>query len=299
MHESTDEPAFNDTRVAVVIEDDHDIRDLIVTVFQQSGFEVHGASDGTSGVRAVREYDPTVVTLDLGLPDFDGFEVARQIRMETDCYIIMLSARTEEAETLMGLNAGADDFIVKPFRPRELRARIAAMLRRPRHSPGSTPQGTLAPVDDSHAEHVQDQHPDPATGPGRHQAPESDGAGAEAAEQPRQAEPGTLTFGALLLDPDTRTVTLNDQAIDLTRTEFELLQTLMASARRVRTKTDLVRHLRADPYSAETYVSEADERAVEVHIGNVRRKLGGNSASGIETVRGVGYRMATTPPKTS
>lgn len=121
----------NHLSVAVVIEDDPDIRDLIITVFEQAGFAVHSATDGETGVKLAREHFPTLVTIDLGLPGIDGFEVARRIRAGSECYIIMISARTDEAETLMGLGAGADDFITKPFRPRELRARIDAMMRRP------------------------------------------------------------------------------------------------------------------------------------------------------------------------
>ena len=119
-------------RVAVIIEDDKDIRDLLHAVLQQSGFEVHASPTGLEGVEAVRRHNPAVVTLDLGLPDIDGFEVIRQLRLFSDAYIVMLTARAEELDTLMGLEAGADDYITKPFRPRELRARISAMMRRPR-----------------------------------------------------------------------------------------------------------------------------------------------------------------------
>lgn len=270
MHNS-DHPQ-TDVRVAVVIEDDPDIRDLIITVFQQSGFTVHAAVDGVSGVEQVRQHAPTVVTLDLGLPDIDGFEVTRRIRLDSDCYIIMLSARTDEAEALMGLGAGADDFITKPFRPRELRARIAAMLRRPR-GPARAPD----------AEEVRHESGAKA---------ETDDSAAEGALPPPSAE--RLEHNGLTVDPQTRLVWLNQRQVELTRTEFDLLLSLMRSGRRVRTKTDLVRHLRADHLDAQTYVSDADERAVEVHIGNLRRKLGqsGQVPTWIETVRGVGYRMS-------
>ncbi len=98
-------------RIAVVIEDDRDIRDLIQVVLTQSGFEVHAVDSGAEGVEAVRTHNPSVVTLDLGLPDIDGFEVARRIRLFSDSYIIMLSARAEELDTLMGLESGADDYL--------------------------------------------------------------------------------------------------------------------------------------------------------------------------------------------
>ncbi|MFD1214360.1 response regulator transcription factor, partial [Arthrobacter sp. GCM10027362] len=121
-----------DQRVAVVVEDDADIRDLVSVVLSSSGFVVHTAPSGSAGIAAVREHDPAIITLDLSLPDLDGFEVARQVRQFSDAYIIMLTARAEELDTLLGLESGADDYLTKPFRPRELRARVTAMLRRPR-----------------------------------------------------------------------------------------------------------------------------------------------------------------------
>lgn len=93
---------------------------------------MHAARSGAEGVSAVREHNPAIVTLDLGLPEIDGFEVARQIRLFSDAYIVMLTGRAEEMNTLLGLESGADDYLSKPFRPRELRARISAMMRRPR-----------------------------------------------------------------------------------------------------------------------------------------------------------------------
>ncbi|MCC9198021.1 response regulator transcription factor [Arthrobacter sp. zg-Y820] len=272
-------------RVAVIIEDDKDIRDLLNAVLQQSGFKVFTSPNGAEGVEAVRTHNPTVVTLDLGLPDIDGFEVIRQLRLFSDAYIVMLTARAEELDTLMGLEAGADDYITKPFRPRELRARISAMLRRPRTS-------------DENA----DMAPDPAV-------PEAavvgsaastttaitDTAPAAAAPAvPEAKEAGHFQHNGLSLDFGTRTTEIDGVAVELTRTEFELLHAVLESGRRVRTKTDLVRRLRGDEYDAGGFISEADERTVEVHVGNVRRKLGDDSRSPrwVETVRGVGYRLA-------
>ena len=125
---------MSEARVGLVIEDDQDIRELVRVVLSQAGFDVHVASTGSAGVNSARELNPDVITLDLGLPDIDGFEVARQIRKTSDAYIIMLTARAEELDTLMGLEAGGDDYLTKPFRPRELRARVEAMMRRPRSS---------------------------------------------------------------------------------------------------------------------------------------------------------------------
>jgi len=254
--------SVNSQRVAVIIEDDRDIRSILETVLQQSGFATHPAATGAEGVEAVERYQPDVVTLDLGLPDFDGFEVVRQVRQFSDGYIVVLSARADEMDTLLALEAGADDYVTKPFRPRELRARVAAMLRRPRQA--GTGQGLRPEAD-----------PGPAQ---------------EAPEQ----ESGALVHNGLLIDHSTRTAQLEGRDVELTRTEFDLLHALMESGRVVRTKPDLVRRLRYEHYDTGAFVSDADERAVEVHIGNLRRKLGDDPRSPrwLETVRGVGYRLA-------
>jgi two-component system OmpR family response regulator len=140
--------------VAVVIEDDDDVRNLLDAVLQQAGFEVHSAGTGRDGVDVARQRRANVITLDVGLPDIDGFEVLRRIRQFSDAYVVMLTGRGEELDTITALQGGADDYIVKPFRPRELRARISAMLRRPRvasgevasSSPPSRSPDRLAPL---------------------------------------------------------------------------------------------------------------------------------------------------------
>lgn len=128
-----------DQRTAVVIEDDGDIQDLIGAILRQSGFEVHAVDNGVDGVAAVRTHRPVLITLDLSLPDIDGFDVARRIRQFSDCSILMLTARVEERDVLTGLDSGADGYLTKPFRPRELRARVAELLqsRPPREFPTS------------------------------------------------------------------------------------------------------------------------------------------------------------------
>ena len=108
---------MDDLGVAVVIEDDADMRNLLEGVLTQAGFEVHTAADGRDGVEVVRHKQANVVTLDIGLPDIDGFEVLRRIRNFSDAYVVMLTGRTEEPDLLSALNAGADDYIAKPFRP--------------------------------------------------------------------------------------------------------------------------------------------------------------------------------------
>lgn len=257
---------FNEARKAVVIEDDADIRGLITTVLTQAGFEVEGTESGLAGVELVHRTVPDIVTLDVGLTDIDGLEVARRIRRFSDCYIVMLTAQGEEADLLFGLESGADDYMVKPFRPRELRARIEAMMRRPRTPAADTvpaPAVAVAPVAP-----VAVPVPDRGQGDYRH--------------------------NGLRLNVDTRLAELGGAALDLTRTEFDLLASLLESGRRVRSKSDLVRELRSGDYMVNDYVGESEERAIEVHFGNLRRKLGDSARepAWIETVRGVGYRLA-------
>ena len=123
---------------AMVVEDEKPLAELVGTYLDRSGFEVTVISDGLGAVEAAREIDPDVVVLDLGLPGLDGVEVCRQLRTYSDAYVVMLTARTEEVDTLIGLSVGADDYMTKPFSPRVLVARIDAMMRRPRTSPTGT-----------------------------------------------------------------------------------------------------------------------------------------------------------------
>lgn len=251
---------MTDLGVAVVVEDDEDVRNLVEAVLSQAGFDVHGAASGREGVEVVRSRKASVVTLDIGLNDIDGFEVLRQIRQFSDAYVVMLTARTDELDTLTALHTGADDFMTKPFRPRELRARVAAMMRRPRQefSAGMSPEPAAAPA---------------PLGP------------------PQDA---VFRHNGLVLNPHTRSVTLDGVATGLTRSEFDLLHALLKAAGAVRTKVDLVRVVRGEYYGADAYISESDERAVEVHIGNLRRKLREDPLQPrwLQTVRGVGYRLA-------
>jgi DNA-binding response OmpR family regulator len=120
---------------AMVVEDEARLAALIGSYLERDGFEVTLAHDGQQAVAAAREVDPDVIVLDLGLPALDGVEVCRQVRTFSDAYVVMLTARSDEVDTLIGLSVGADDYVTKPFSPRELMARIQAMLRRPR-SPG-------------------------------------------------------------------------------------------------------------------------------------------------------------------
>ena len=244
---------MEESRVAVVIEDEEDIRSLLSTVLAQAGFEVHGAANGADGVELVRSHRPVVTTLDINMAGMDGFETAKRIRSISSTYIVMLTARTEEIDALQGLEAGADDYVAKPFRPRELRARIDAMLRRPRHVSAVGPDGSTPRAGSGDAWH--EHH-------------------------------------GLRLNPETRIVTVDGDEVVLTRSEFDILADLLSGGRRVRAKTDLAIMLRGDQ-SAADFVSDSDARAIEVHVANLRRKLGESPSEPrwIETVRGVGYRL--------
>jgi len=262
-------------RRAVIIEDDDDIRHLLETVLTQAGFEVTARSNGYDGIEAVRTVSPIVVTLDVNMPGIDGFETAKRIRAFSDAYIVMLTALGEEIDTLQGLEAGADDYVTKPFRPRELRARIEAMLRRPRGG------GSQAPAAGA----------DAPSGPERAAASAPAPVAAAVSAPPSMGE--QLEHLGLSIDLGTRLVIADGQEIPLTRSEFDLLAALMTSGRRVRTKGDLAIVLRNESYVTSNFVSDADKRGIEVHMGNLRKKIGENSVTPrwIETVRGVGYRM--------
>jgi two-component system OmpR family response regulator len=271
--------AQEESRIAVIIEDDADIRNLLEAVLTQAGFTTIATANGTDGVNAVREHDPIVTTLDVSMPGMDGFETAKRIRAFSSTYIVMLTARDEEIDTLQGLESGADDYITKPFRPRELRARIEAMLRRPRYtatdaetSPGVSVAAAVVPADRADA---------------------GNAVLSDSARVPRPAQ-GWIEHNGLRLNPEMRLANLRDSPLELTRTEFDLLSTIVRSTGRVRSKADLALLLRGEDYSDAYYVNEADKRAVEVHMSNLRRKLGDSITHPrwLETVRGVGYRLA-------
>ncbi|GAA2464421.1 response regulator transcription factor [Agromyces soli] len=299
----------NGERTAVIIEDDLDIRQLLVEVLEQGGFETHSAGNGLDGIELVRRHDPIVTTLDVSMPGIDGFEAARRIRAFSGTYLIMLTALGEEADTLIGLQSGADDYLVKPFRPRELRARIDAMLRRrerERESADATPAAVVtaeasddsaalgAPVTAAPAEASAPPAPEPLVS-----APAVPGPAAPEDEATAPAAPaadghdGWYEHRGLRLQPEMHLASLDGEQLELTRSEFELLRLLMDSGRRVRSKADLALSLRGESYVTSYYVSDADKRAIEVHLANLRRKLGESATqpNWIETVRGVGYRM--------
>ena len=262
VHPATD-------RTAVIIEDDADISNLLEAVLLQAGFRTFAALDGLTGIELIRTHRPVLTTLDVNLPGIDGFEVSRRIRAFSSTYIIMLSARQEEIDTLMGLDSGADDYLTKPFRPRELRARVEAMLRRLRSSPGTRSAAVKAP---------------PATAVPI--APVPAPVTAESAADDEE----WLVHNGLRVNDTMRLVELDGAPISLTRTEFELLLAIMVRRRRVITKGELAEEVRPD---LNGYVTEADRRSVETHLANLRRKLSDSVTAPrfIETVRGVGYRL--------
>jgi DNA-binding response OmpR family regulator len=265
---------------AVVIEDDDGIRELIATVLEQMGLDVTAAASGIEGVARVQELDPVLVTVDVNMPGIDGFETAKRIRGISSAYIIMLTARDEEIDALQGLSSGADDYVLKPFRPRELRARAEAMLRRPRVLEGTRTGGVAAAAG--------------AGGAGEALTRTTAAAVTGAIEAATQPTPRLLAHNGVVLDPDARIVKRGGEELELTYSEFELLHALLQSGRTVRSKDELARLLRGDDYVVNPYVGDADRRGVEVHIGNLRKKLADSAAAPylIETVRGAGYRLA-------
>ena len=120
---------------ALVVDDEIALAEVVAAYLTREHFEVTSAADGTDALRLARECDPDVVILDLSLPGIDGLEVCRQLRTFSDAYVVMLTARDTEVDTIVGLSVGADDYMTKPFSPRELVARVQAMLRRPRRAP--------------------------------------------------------------------------------------------------------------------------------------------------------------------
>lgn len=266
---------------AVIIEDDPNVRSLLDEVFRAAGFTTVLTETGLEGVDAVAQHQPTITTVDINLPGIDGFEVSRRIRKISSTYIVMVSALAEESDVVLGLASGADDYLVKPFRPRELRARIEALMRRPRLD--------LPVVEPVAQATVVASAPVPARNP------------AVAADL---AEPDTTSPAGkwerhrdISLNMATHTVLVAQQEVELTPTEFGLLATLLESKRRVRSKSDLALVLRGEAFASSYFVGEPDKRAIEAHMANLRRKLGDSISDPryIETVRGVGYRLTAQP----
>lgn len=213
----------------LLVDDELPILDLVRGYLEREGYGVSTAMDGPSGLELAQSELPDVIVLDVMLPGLDGFEVLRRIRGFSDAYVLMLTARSDEVDRIVGLSVGADDYLVKPFSPRELVARIKALLRRPR----SAQRGSLAAA------------------------------------------------GALVVDPARRTVTVRADPVLLTATEFDVLALLARDPGVVVSRAQLLQTVWGPAF-------HDDDHLVDVHIANVRRKLGEGF---IETVRGVGYKL--------
>jgi len=220
----------------LVVDDKVNVRTMLREYLTEHGFEVVTAENGRNALFVAREADPDLILLDIMMPEMDGYGFIRNYRKEADAPIILLTAKLEETDKVLGLELGADDYVTKPFGMRELVARIRAVLRR-----------------------------------------------ANGSVQPRQV----LEVGDVTLNHDTRQVTVGDQAISLTPSEFDLLATLMASPGNVFSRIELLERLQG-------VVVDGAEKTINVHIHNLRNKIEKDPANPIyiETVFGFGYRFA-------
>lgn len=253
-------------RTAVVVEDDHDVGDLISGLLDKAGFDVTIARTGADALTIIREQGPDLVTLDLSLPDIDGVEVCRRIRQVSDCYVIVVSARTGEMDRLIGLEVGADDYLVKPFSMRELQARVAALFRRPRNQ--NSAQAAAVRAGAVRAGAVR-----PDTAPGE--------------PPPAPADTDPLGCSDLTLNTGAREVLVAGAEIELTRTEFDLLAHLVSNPGVVVPREDLLRAV------WDTEFVPDSTHVVDVHLANLRRKLRAAASDNqwIRTIRGVGFRF--------
>ena len=219
----------------LAVDDDPAIVEVVRAYLTEGGFDVATARDGDSALTEFRRFKPDLVILDVMMPGRDGYEVMRTLRRESEVPIILVTARVEETDRLIGLELGADDYVLKPFSPRELVARVKAVLRRSQGEPSRS-----------------------------HFLEERD----------------------IALDRNAHAVTVRREAIELTPTEFALLDTLMQNAGGVLTRLQLIE--KALGYSYEGY-----DRTVDAHIKNLRRKLKPqpDEPEYITTVYGIGYRF--------
>ena len=220
---------------ALLVEDTEEFVAIGSRLLENEGYLVTVTRDGAEAVRLARSHSPELVLLDINLPTMDGLEVCRKIREFSDAYVIMLTARTEEFDRVLGLAVGADDYVTKPFSVQEVAMRIKAMRRRPRMTDNRSP---------------------------------------------------IFDFGNLVLDPMAREVRVAGQLVDLTRIEFDLLDTLARAPRRAFSRRALLAQVWGEDWFG-------DDHVVDVHLANLRRKIGepASSPKHIKTVRGVGYRF--------
>ena len=218
---------------ALVVDDAPENRMLVSALLIQQGFAVEQAADGEAAVRVASESALDLIVLDVGLPDIDGVEVCRRVREFSDAHVLMLTAQDTELDKVVGFEAGADDYVTKPFSVAELVGRVKAVLRRA--------QRVVAAV---------------------------------------------RSFGSLTLDPLARVATLDGAALELTRIEFDLLDTFTAEPRVAFSRAQLLERV----WGPNWY---GDDHLVDVHVSNLRRKLADDPRDPdfVCTVRGVGYRM--------
>jgi DNA-binding response OmpR family regulator len=224
----------------LIVEDEFNIADLIRVYLEGDGFEPIWVQSGEAALDEVARQGFDLVILDIGLPGIDGFEVCRRLRARTAIPILMLTAREDEIDRVAGLESGADDYVVKPFSPRELVARVKAILRRAGSANGS--------LGDS-----------------------------------------VLRAGEIELRRDAREVTLSGVPVEVTNREFDLLAALLDHPNVALARDRLLELVWGGEYPGGT-------RTVDVHVAQLRRKLG--DASPIKTVHGVGYKIAAPAPAT-
>ena len=216
----------------LIVDDEPNLSEVLEAYLRRDGFRTERAADGESALRLFRAAKPDLILLDVMLPKLDGFEVLRQVRQAGDVPVIMVTARVEDVDRLVGLRMGADDYVIKPFNPPEVVERVKAVLRRAR------------PTD---------------------------------ADKP-------LQVAGLELDPRGMQVTAAGTRLELTLSEYRLLELLARHPGRVFSRSELLERCLPE--------SEALERVVDAHIGSVKRKLGAAGvADPFRSVRGVGYRL--------
>ena len=223
----------------LVVDDEPKIRRIITSYLAEEGFDIAEASDGETALDLAAA-DPDLVILDVGLPGIDGIEVLRQLRTRSDVPVMLVTARAEETDRLIGLSVGADDYLTKPFSPRELVLRVKAILRR--SSSTATATGDV------------------------------------------------MRFDGLTVDLGAHTVTIDGGEPVLTALEFDLLVSLGSEQGRVLSRRQLIDQVWGWDFFG-------DERVVDVHIRNLRTKLGDDPADPrfVATVRGVGYKFVGVP----
>jgi DNA-binding response OmpR family regulator len=250
-------------KTILVVDDEPKIVQLARDYLEHAGFQVVTAADGRAALDVVEGSSPDLVVLDLGLPHVDGLEVTRRLRRSGDIPIVMLTARDDELDKLLGLELGADDYLTKPFSPRELVARVRAVLRRTDAAASAMAARSSTP------------------------------AGAEPAGG-RQGSPALakldaelIRAGDVTIDPERMRVDAGGRAVELTSTEFQILVALARRPGRILTRSQLLDAVHGVAF-------ESYERAIDTHVKNLRRKLEPDPRLPryVLTVHGVGYRFA-------